>query len=560
MIRPAERPTPARVQSRQHPFWTDLPILFLAVLVLRVATAWLVATPGYMDAYYYYVGAARIADGHGLTEPYLWNYLSQPLSLPAPAFRFWLPLTSFLLAPFLALFGSTFRAAQAPLIVLSSLIPLIAYVASYQMAPIRRRAVRAALLTAVAPFYLHYWVVTDNFTPFALAGGLALLAMRAALREARWRWYIVAGALVGLCSLTRADGPLLLIAFALVAFWPGAGTPAALPRRSAGWGAAALTCLLVMAPWFLYQWIAVGSPTGGSGLQTAFLRSYDDLYAYGRSPTLGAYLAWGWPAILRSKLNAAGSNLLTVLAVFLSIFLAPLAAVEMWARRREAMTRLVAGYLLLLFLIMTFVFTFPGPRGSLLHSGAALLPFLLALASGGLDRSVAWVAQRRKSWSARQASDVLGIGALALSLAMGGFLFERALVGSGPLQQAWNTRDDLYQAAGQWLSEQGIPMESPILVVDAPGFYYATGRPSLALPNDPPDVAVAICRRFGASYLLLQKDHPQPLDGLYAGSETYPALTQAHEWKTSELEGKLFRCPPPVILTYSEESLPCQIP
>ncbi len=42
-------------------------------------------------------------------------------------------------------------------------------------------------------------------------------------------------------------------------------------------------------------------------------------------------------------------------------------------------------YLPLLFIAMTFIFTFPGTRGGLFHSGGALLPVVFATAGPGLE-------------------------------------------------------------------------------------------------------------------------------------------------------------------------------
>ncbi|MCZ7669677.1 MAG: hypothetical protein M5U34_22125 [Chloroflexi bacterium] len=48
--------------------------------------------------------------------------------------------------------------------------------------------------------------------------------------------------------------------------------------------------------------------------------------------------------------------------------------------------------------LMILLFTFPGQRGSLLHSSAALWPWSMALAAIGIDFAVDWVADRRPAW------------------------------------------------------------------------------------------------------------------------------------------------------------------
>ncbi|MBE9506962.1 MAG: hypothetical protein IMY86_02845, partial [Chloroflexi bacterium] len=56
----------------------DLLVLFLLSLAVRLVTAALTCRPGYMDPAYYAAGAVRLAEGGGLTEPFLWNYLDDP--------------------------------------------------------------------------------------------------------------------------------------------------------------------------------------------------------------------------------------------------------------------------------------------------------------------------------------------------------------------------------------------------------------------------------------------------------------------------------------------------
>jgi 4-amino-4-deoxy-L-arabinose transferase-like glycosyltransferase len=531
-------------------FWPDMAALLALALVVRAATALPLRVPGYMDAYYYYVGAERIVAGYGLTEPYIWNYWLEPLRLPAPAFQYWLPLTSFIMVPFLALLGPSFRAAHVPFVLLSALLPLIAYRVSFILAPARRRAILAGLLTIFTPFYMKYWVSTDNFTPFALCAGLALLTMRRAVERQDLRWYAAAGALVGLGHLARADAPLLLAVLALAGLWP-AGAAESLRRRwkpsLAGLALAVAAYGLVLLPWLMHNISAMGAPFNPVGARTIFLRDYDDLYSYGRPIDLASYLAWGWPAILRSKLDAAGANLITVTVVFLLLFMAPLAAWEMWARRRETLTRLVGWYLLLLYLTMTLIFTFPGPRGSLLHSGGALLPFLLAYAAGGLERAIAWAARRRATWDVTRACRVFGAGSLLIAVIASAFVYARAVWAGGDSQQAWNTHDDGYRIVDAWLDAQGAPADAPIMVVNPPAFYYFARRPAIAIPNEPPETIAAVCARFGAGYLLLEANRPRPLDALFAGAAPpagRPTLELVKAWHAPEPEVKLYRCLP----------------
>ena len=572
----------AKTETRDRPrVWPDIVILIGVAITLRALTALLLRVPGYMDAYYYYAGAQRIAEGYGLTEPFIWNYLNQPLTLPMPAFQYWMPLTSFLIVPFFALFGVSFRAAKVPFIILASCLPIIAYYVSYRLAPTRRHAIIAGLLTALAPFYVKFWITTDTAVPFALTASLALLAMLKAIKPGRWGlckvangrrdrrgnppvvtpiragtgalplpakrwgWFALAGGLVGLSHLARADAPLLFVAFLLAALWPGVGVAplrARVKQLAAGFLAAGLAYVAIMSPWLWHNWQTTGSLLNGAGGDSIFLRNYDDLYRYGRTVDWKSYLEWGWPAILQSKLEAIGKNLLTVIGVFLGFFLAPFAAWEMWARRRETLVRLVFWYLILLYAAMTLLFTFPGQRGSLLHSGAALLPFLMPLGVHGLDRAITWIAARRENWNAERTSRVFGAGMAVIFILLGAVLFLQALTGSADGTPGWNTQYGGYRQVGEWLDARDVPADAPVMVVNPPAFYYYTGRYAIAIPNEPAPVVAEVCERFDVPYLVLERNHPAPLDGLFDEMEHDPNLTPVEGWDPGELEVRLYRC------------------
>ncbi|MFN2121495.1 MAG: hypothetical protein ACK2T0_13990, partial [Anaerolineales bacterium] len=74
--------------------------VLLAVLGagLSVAVARFQPFPGYLDADYYFGGGLQLAAGKGFTEPYLWNYLDQPVALPHPSHTYWMPLASMIAA------------------------------------------------------------------------------------------------------------------------------------------------------------------------------------------------------------------------------------------------------------------------------------------------------------------------------------------------------------------------------------------------------------------------------------------------------------------------------
>ena len=80
--------------------------LFVVGLLVAVAISGLQSSPGYMDADYYYAGGTQLASGKGFNEPYIWNYLDNPASLPHPSNTYWMPLSSLIAAAGMILGGS----------------------------------------------------------------------------------------------------------------------------------------------------------------------------------------------------------------------------------------------------------------------------------------------------------------------------------------------------------------------------------------------------------------------------------------------------------------------
>ena len=75
--------------------------------------------PAYPDSYYYVDVARALAAGHGLNVDFVWIFAevgghipANPI-LPIPGNAHWLPLASFIQAPFIAVLGPTARRLRA---------------------------------------------------------------------------------------------------------------------------------------------------------------------------------------------------------------------------------------------------------------------------------------------------------------------------------------------------------------------------------------------------------------------------------------------------------------
>ncbi len=506
--------------TRLHPYI----LLFFITLGLRVATALPLQQAGYMDASYAMHVAENIVKGRGLVEDVLWNYLDDPTGLPHPSNLYWMPLPSLLIVPFYALIGLSYRVAQIPFLILSLFLPLFSFYLSRRIFGRNDYAWAAAIFTAFSGFYTVYWVSPDNFTVFGLTASLCLYVIARGIETGSVRYMILAGGLAALSHLSRADG-ILLLAVAPIAMMFHRSTrrvktilPLTLLLIAA--------YLVVMAPWFARDYFTVGAIYPSAGTKTLWLTSYDELFRYTDDLTPGRYLAWGPGPILASKAAAAIRNLFILAFGDLQIFLAPFAAIGLWQLRRRLEFLPFFVYAFALYAVMTLAFTFPSWRGSLLHSATALLPFLAVASPPGIDTAIRWVAQRRRTWRAKEASAVFLAGFCIMAVVISLFLYSQGIFGAwtGEVSETllWNQRDAHYYPVARWLEQNARP-EDVVMVVDPPSFYAVSHRRAIMIPTDGERAILDSARRYGARYLILEYDHPKPLDELYqspAGSQT----------------------------------------
>lgn len=494
--------------------YTDLLWLTALTLVIRLIVMLPLQRPGYMDAAYYVDGALRLYGGHGFSEAFIWNYLDDPQGIPHASHRYWMPFPSILAYLSLLAFGPSFRAAQVPFALVSSLLPAIGYLVADDLFGDRRRAWVAGLLVTFSAFYALYWGLPESFAPYAVAGALCLWATGRALRDGGWYWFAVSGVGAGAAHMSRADGLLL----------PGVAVFAAaieMVRQSQRRGQLAkgllvlVGCYLaVMAPWLVRNVNEIGRPLSTVGTQTIWLTDYDDLYSYGQALTPETYLSWGWGNILRSKLDGLWKNLGQLAFAGWMIYLFPLGLLGAWRLRARLELRAAWAYLVALYLAMSLAFTYPGVRGGVFHSLGALLPTLYSAAVEGLDAAIEWVARRRTNWRAAEAKQFFRGAAVVFALLLGAVLYAQRLPGYRGIHP--------YEAVGQWLDAHARST-ARAMVNDPASYYYHTHKSSVAIPNGDLETALAAMRRYDVDYLVLDGRNPG-LRGLHEAPASDPRL------------------------------------
>lgn len=516
-------------RTRRDLFWIVLfSLAFQAFWGLRLAH------PSYFDAYYYTTNAQRLAAGEGFTQEIIWQYLDDPAGLPNPSHTYWMPLPSVVGAVGYALTG-TFRGGQIPFWLLAGFLPVLGYAISWRLSGGQRWQARtAALLTAAGGWYAAKWVQPTTFSLFGWVGGGCLLLLALAHERRRPLYWGLAGLAAGLAHLARADGILLLGIAGLLWLWQmvggnrGKGNESTLALRGSdrrSLGASLLLLLggylLVMAPWLWHTWRVTGRPLATAGTQTIFLTTYNDVFAYGRSFDLAHYLAWGWRNILLSKVQASWLALQTFIAVTGLTALTFFVVVGWIGLGRHPATRRFlrpfTWYTILLLLVMSLLFTFPGQRGSLLHSSTALWPWSMALVPAGIERTVVWIARRRRAWRPEQAKRIFAIMFVVMA-----YVITFAVALDQPRMEA--------AAAVYEEVAATVPEDTVLMTGDPPGVYYHTGLRAIVAPNEPAPGMLDAADRYGATYLLLDEGRPPPLTSLYEGEVSHPRVALVRDF------------------------------
>jgi hypothetical protein len=505
-------------------------LFFLGLAVSGLAAAFQ-QTPGYMDAEYYFAGGQQLATGHGFSEPFLWNYLDDPAGVPHPSHAYWMPLASILAAASMLVSGAAgFSTARIGFLILAGFIPPLTAAMAYSITQKRSSAILAGFLAVFSGFYLPFLPTTDTFAIYMLLGGLFFLSLSPLSPLSLPLTSLLLGLLAGLLHLSRADG-LLWLPIALIAAiylnrrsptpHPAPRTP---PYALRNTSFVLLGYLIIMSPWILRNLSAFGTSLSPGGLRSLWLANYDEIFSYPASIlTFDHWINSGLRSILQARVWALGLNLQTTLAVQGEIFLLPLIIAGAWRLRKDPRVKLTVLAWSGIFLAMTVAFPFPGARGGLFHSGAALQPLWWALAPVGLESFVDFGVEKR-GWGKEQARKVFSWGLVALALFLTIMIGYLRIVGNDASGLAWNQASSHYARLEASLGEHGIAEDEIVMVNNPPGYFVATGRPAIVVPDGDLHSTLAAAQRYHAGYMILESNHPQGLKDLYQNPGDLPGL------------------------------------
>lgn len=511
--------------------WKLIFILFSLGLAAALLAAFGQAVPGYMDAEYYYASGMRLAGGHGFTEPFLWNYLDNPVGIPHPSHLYWMPLASILAGAAMKLMGSSsFWAARAPFIILSGLVPVLSAELSIRLGGTRKHAWLAGLLAILPGIYLVYYSLTETFVLYMLVGGLIwLFILQPGWESFSPRKFCLQagflGILAGFMHLSRADGIIWLAGIIGWVVWSvyKANFNAKLRIVIISLIIIGIGYGLVMGAWYARNLNLFGTLFAAGNSRGLWITSYNQTFNYPADGiTLANWRAAGIEVHAQAWWNALVMNLKNLVAVQGLVFLLPLAIVRLWTWRKNRGIQFLGIMGLATFGLMTVVFPYAGARGGYLHSASAFQTVIWAAVPLGLDRFIAW-GQKKRNWQPRKAFPVFAAFIISMSLLLTGWFYFQKIGGLGNPEGNWDASYTTYKSIDTSLGKFGANPDTLFMVNDPPGFWLATGKSAIVIPGGEIGQAIAAARRYGAAMLILEPGQENLAD-LYAHPKDLPGL------------------------------------
>src|SRR5215208_431895 len=511
-------------------------ILFVLGLIVPFAVSRFQSLPGYMDADYYFAGGVQLANGHGFSEPYLWNYLDDPASLPHPSHTYWMPLASIVSALGMWLTGqSTYAAGRLSFILLTACVPLLTATLAFHVSHQTRLAMVSGFLSIFSLYYAPFMPVPDNYALFMLLGSAFLL-----IAPFKQGWVALAlGALAGLMTLARSDGLLWLGLAGLTVVWKSSPVDDGQRNTVKAWLFRVIPAgllvlfgyMLTMGFWHIRNVELFGSFLTPGGGRLLWLQNYNQTFIYPPvSLTRESFLQAGWDLALQNRIRAFSANFGNAFGAQGGIFLFPFILIGLWQLRHELRTKLAITGWLLLFAIMTIIFPFAGSRGSFFHAGAAFQPYWWVAAPIGLDALISW-ARRRGQFTDKNAPYFLQGMLVLLAIFMTGYLVNFRVVSSG-----WAKDDFIYPAVEKMLFDHGIQPQDVVIVRNPPGYFIASGRSSVSLPFGDESTILSVAKKYDARYLVLEKGGTFPtIQDLYDDPHSNPSFVYLGEVNNAKL-------------------------
>ena len=492
-------------------------LLYALALVVRAVLVGLFPDPAYPDSSYYVDVARSIAAGNGLNVDFVWifaevgNRLPNPAVLPIHSNAHWLPLASFIQAPFVSVLGPTAFANALPGILIGSLAAPLTWLIARDAGARPIVGLAAGVVSAIPGAVSVFLAQPENF---AILHPLvaACLWLTARGLKGDGRSFALAGLLAGLATLARNDGILLAGAIALV--WLADRLRYLRNRRGQrSWSrvddrapislfaavAAFALFMLVMGPWWYRQVAVFGSisPTSSSGA-ALWIRQISEWNSITVDPTPAYFFGQGWGPIIASRLQGLLDATGNFVVMITSVVLLPFLLLGIAGRRGSKDFQPWFVYTFVAFAGATFLYPLHVPGGAFIHTAIGLAPHAAILSIEGVLVLAGIVGRRQTSdGSTSTGGSILVWGVVALVVGAAA-IFTPAVI------RNWQATRDARLTVAPTLAAEAAPGDR-LMSIDAGGWKYLTGMPGVVSPDDPIETIEAVARAYEIRWLVIER-------------------------------------------------------
>lgn len=493
---------------------SDLFLMYLLALLVLSITFIYQSDPGYMDSEFYYLGSRQILNGK-LTIPVIWNYLDNPNNLPNPIFSYWMPFPSVLSALSMVMFGACFLGSRILLLLIAAGLAPLTYWVSFTFNSNRFSSLIAGTMAIFSGYYLKYLTIPETILPYMLLGTLfflnfSILIKRSRDEEIKPKNIFILGVMTGVLHLTRVDGIIfLMLGIGILIYLNFRNFKKDWIKTLRNITIFIGSYCMIMSFWFISNLNFYGSIFSPASSKAIWIATYDDTFIYPASELTFNYWLENGISLRPSQIfDALKLNMGTLIGVHSMIFGTPLLIMGIKRNYKNNLLRIGIIYYLLLFVLMTLIFPLSGARGGFLHSGSATQLLIWVLMADGLQSFFEW-GIRKRNWQLKRSKKMFGSAFIGLIIIFTLIVYKTDVVGDSQQKFKWGKDYLNYERIEAIISQTSSDKNDVIMINNPLGYYYATGRSGIVIPNAKPDKFLEVIHQFNVKYVVLDNNLPE---------------------------------------------------
>ncbi|BCY18391.1 hypothetical protein hrd7_22400 [Leptolinea sp. HRD-7] len=115
-------------------------------------------------------------------------------------------------------------------------------------------------------------------------------------------------------------------------------------------------------------------------------------------------------------------------------------------------------------------------------------------------------------------------GIALLSLVVTIFIFQMLVLGNTPEKPAWEESYRRSNISAKLLTENNVPDTARVMINNPAGFWLASRREAVVIPDGPPETSLTVAKKFNIQYMILEKQLVTGLFPLYRSPNAFPGF------------------------------------